>query len=76
MTWLLAAVHKPSPKSYASYPVVFQCCGSVFLGYCGYQPIANYTDGEWLSPCCTNGNKLGGDVLYWAELPPIPKEAL
>lgn len=35
-------------------------------------PKDGYTDGDWQNARCTNGNKLGGQVLYWMPHPNKP----
>ena len=45
-------------------------------GYCGYMPCDNYTNGLWGEPMHTNLNQIGGEVLYWMEMPDKPLDVI
>lgn len=73
MKWLDSRVEKPQSNSFDCYMVCFLYGGSVFLGRADWMPKDGYTDGDWQNARCTNGNKLGGEVLYWMKHPEQPE---
>lgn len=72
MKFIDSRIEKPSCNSFDTYFVTFFYCGSVFIGFADWMPKDGYTDGDWINIRCTNGNKLGGEVLYWSKHPSIP----
>ena len=76
--WLDSRVHKPSPKSYKLYTVIFLSHKTTIRssGYCGYMPTENYTDGDWQKPMYENSNPASGEVLYWMEMPEHPSDVI
>lgn len=67
--WIDSRVCSPSSNSFNTYFVEFLYCDSTHLGLADWMPKDNYTDGDWENVRCTNGNKLGGEVLYWMPHP-------
>lgn len=65
MKWKDARLHKPTSNHYDRYAVLFEHCGSVMQGFASWAPKNAYTDGDWENVECTNGNGLGGTVLFW-----------
>jgi len=77
--WLDTRTHKPSPKSYSVYVVIFLSSKDsriITTGYCGYMPCDDYTDGSWEKPMYTNRNPAQGEVLYWMEMPDQPLDVI
>lgn len=72
MKFIDSRVEKPSSNSFNTYFVTFLYYGSLFIGFADWMPKDNYTDGDWINIRSTNGNNLGGEVLYWTKHPSIP----
>jgi hypothetical protein len=73
MKWLDSRLEKPTSNHFDSYFVVAHSSGLVMLGFADWMPKDGYTDGDWQNVRCTNGNGLGGEVLYWMEHPSRPE---
>lgn len=73
MKWLDTRIHKPSTNGYSRYTVIFQYEDLVLVGTAAFMPKNNYTDGDWEDCRTTNGNALGGEVLYYMENPKLPE---
>lgn len=76
MNWIDSRLKKPKSNSYDKYFVAFKILPDadwVSLGISAWQPKENYTDGDWVDVCSTNGNKHSGcEVLYWMPHPGLP----
>lgn len=70
--WLDTRLISPSSSHFSKYVVIFLNGSSVFIGLCGWLPKNGYTSGEWQTPETTNGNPLGGQVIYWRQWPEKP----
>lgn len=70
--WTDSRIESPSSNHAASYLVAFLHETSFFLGFATWMPDQGYKSGSWVNARCTNGNPLGGDVLYWIEHPALP----
>lgn len=68
MKWKDSRVHKPKKNSVCIYPVIFLYEGHVFNGY------STWNSDVWIHFICTNGNRLGGEVLFWQDIPQRPTE--
>lgn len=69
MKWVDSRIVKPTSNHFDTYFVEFLCSGITMLGFADWMPKDNYTDGEWENVRSTNGNRLGGEVLYWMDHP-------
>ena len=72
MKWIDSRLKTPSTNHFDGYVVAFLNCDIVFVGLADWMPTKNYTDGQWQNVRCTNGNAIGGKVLYWMEHPNAP----
>lgn len=55
--WKDARLHKPNCNSFNMYPVIFKLTDRIAsVGISGWMPKNNYTDGDWINVCFTNGN--------------------
>jgi hypothetical protein len=79
MKWFDTRTKKPPATGYNVYVVVFKMSPSfnhTSIGFCGYMPNSDYTDGSWQEPMSTNMNNVGGEVLYWMPYPQKPEDVI
>lgn len=70
--WIDSRIASPSCNHFASYIVVFKTGPCIRVGFADWMPDDGYKSGKWQNARCTNGNPLGGEVLFWMPHPQMP----
>lgn len=72
MKWIDSRVAQPTSNHFDTYMVTYLIDGlPPSVGLADWVPRDGYKAGDWQNVRCTNGNKLGGEVLYWMPHPKI-----